>query len=263
MEFRILGPIEALGDDGRRLPLGGSVPRAMLATLLLETGRAVTRDRLVTCLWSTPPATAAHAVVVYASRLRRVLGPARVRCRGHAYSVHAEPEEVDLSRFRALARAGRAAAAYGELDNAVDALEAALALWAGEPLACLDGRPLVEQAREQLEEERLIVVEAAVEVRLALGGHLELVPELRALVSGHPSRERLWALLMLALYRSGRQIDALDLYARLRSRLRDELGIEPGPKLRALQRRVLAHDTGLLLDGGQVAAADPRAFRVF
>lgn len=247
MEFRILGPIEVVDDDGEILALGGNGPRALLAALLLEHGRAVTRDRLVAGLWETPPATASHAVEVYVSRLRRTLGGGRISCQGHSYRVDVEPDELDLTRFRALARIGRDAGGAGDVETAADALAAALALWRGHPLACLNGEPLAADARGYLEEERVAAVEAHLDALLALGRHHELVPELRRLVSEHPSRERLWERLMLALYRCGRQVDALEVFAALRARLRDELGIEPGCGLRDLQRRILMHDPTLAM----------------
>lgn len=246
VEFRILGPIEVIGDDGESLVLGGTGPRALVAALLLETGRAVTRDRLVAALWESPPTSAAHAVEVYASRLRRTLGRDRIRCRGQAYVADVEPDELDLARFRALAHIGRAASAEGRHDDAADALADALAVWRGDPLACLNGEPFAATARGYLEEERLAVVELDLDARLALGRHEELVPELRALVGEHPTRERLWGRLMLALYRCGRQIDALDAFTRLRGRLRDELGLDPASELFALQRRILTHDPTLV-----------------
>lgn len=245
MEFRVLGPIEVVDENGESLALGGTGPRALLAALLLEPGRAVTRDRLVAALWDAPPATASHAVEVYVSRLRRAVGGSRIRCQGHAYRVDVEADELDLTRFRALVRIGREAGRAGGLETAADALAAGLALWRGQPLACLNGEPLAADARGYLEEERVAAVEAHVDALLALGRHHELVPELRRLVAEHPSRERLWERLMLGLYRCGRQVDALDVFAGLRTRLSDELGIEPGCGLRELQRRILTHDPTL------------------
>lgn len=245
MEFRILGPIEVIADDGEALALGGTGPRALLAALLLETGRTVTRDRLVAALWESPPPSASHAVEVYASRLRRTLGRDRIRCQGQAYRVDVEPDELDLARFRVLAHIGRTASADGRHQDAADVLADALAVWRGDPLACLNGTPFAATARGYLEEEHLAAVELDLDVRLALGRYEQLVPELRALVGEHPTRERLWARLMLALYRCGRQIDALDAFMRLRGRLRDEHGLDPGAELCSLQRRILAQDPAL------------------
>lgn len=247
MEFRILGPIEVVGDGGESLALGGSRSRALLAALLLQPGHAVTRDALIDGLWASPPASASHALEVCASRLRGTLGRDRIRCQGHAYRAEVEPHELDLVRFRTLVRTGRDAAANGDLEEAASTFAAALSLWRGEAVACLNGEPLAREVRGFLEEERLAAVEVGIDVRLALGLHHELVPELRRLVTVHPTRERLWGRLMLALYRSGRQIDALDVFRGVRARLREELGIEPGPELRTMQRRILEHDPTLEL----------------
>jgi DNA-binding SARP family transcriptional activator len=249
VEFRVLGPIEVIDDDGHSLALGGTRPRALLAALVLESGRAITRDALIAGLWETPPPSASHAVEVYASKLRKTVGHGRILCHGHAYRAELEPDELDLGRFRALTHVGRAAAAAGDPHTAAQTLGAALAHWRGEPLACLDGEPLAADARGYLSEERLAVHEAEIDVRLALGHHDELVPELRRLIASHPTRERLHGRLMLALYRSERQLDALDVYARLHRRLHDEVGLAPGPDLQRLQQRILAHDPSLLSDG--------------
>lgn len=245
MDFRVLGPIEVVDEDGRGLALGGNGPRALLAALLLQQGLSVTRDRLIEALWDSPPASAPHAVEVYASRLRGTLGRDRIRRQGHAYRAVVAAEELDLTRFRTLAHTGQAELRGGRLEQAQSTLVAALGIWRGEPLACLNGEPLAADARRYLEEERLAAIEAELDCRLALGRHEELVPELHELTATFPTRERLWGRLMLALYRCGRQIDALDSYARRRARLHGELGIEPGPELRALQRRILAHDPTL------------------
>jgi len=245
VEFRILGPVEALDDDGERLSLGGSLSRALLAALLLDAGMAVTRERLIDGLWASPPPTAPHGLEVSASRLRRAIGRHRIVCRGNAYRIEVEAAELDLARFRALARSGRSAAAAGAYEDAATALTAALGVWRGEALACLDGEPFARDARAFLQEERLSALETAIDVDLALGRHDELVCELRRLVAVHPTRERLWGRLMVALYRCGRQIDALEAFTRLRGRLRDELGLEPGPEVRAVHRSILEHDPTL------------------
>jgi DNA-binding SARP family transcriptional activator len=245
VEFRILGAIEVVADDGQCLALGGSRSRALLAALLLRPGSAICRDSLIDALWAEPPASASHAVEVYASRLRRAIGKTRIRSQGHAYLVAVDADELDLTRFRALARVGREAALAGRTESAAVTLADALALWRGDPVACLNGEPFAAEARGALAEERFSVVEALLDARLELGLDEELLPELRALVAEHPSRERLWGRLMLALYRSGRQVDALEAYRQLRGRLADELGIEPGPDLHALQRDILRHAPSL------------------
>ena len=247
MEFRILGAIEVVGDDGEHAALGGSRSRALLASLLLQPGLAVSRDSLIRGLWEVPPASASHAVEVYVSRLRCAVGRGRIRCQGHAYRVEVEPDELDLARFRAFVVTARCTVAEGDLQRAAEALARACAVWRGEAVACLNGEPLGADVRGFLEEERLAAVELDVDVRLDLGRHDELVPELRMLATAQPTRERLWARLMLALYRCGRQADALDVFGCVRTRLQDELGIDPGPELRMLQRRILEHDACLAL----------------
>ena len=245
VEFRILGAIEAVGPEGRSAPLGGELQRALLASLLLDHGRAVSRQRLVESLWHDPPRSAAHAIEVYVSKLRRSLASigatSAITTLGAGYALQGDDAQVDLARFRHLARSGRDAAAAGAPEIAWQTMTDALALWRGEPLACLDTCPLVATRRE-LEEERLRLVEARVEVGLELGRHDELLPELRTLTREHVERERLWAALMLALYRSGRQTEALAAFTSARTHLDEELGIEPGPELRELQRQILAHD---------------------
>ena len=245
LEFRVLGPIEVVAENGESLALGGNGPRALLAALLLQEGRVVPRDWLIEALWQWPPPSASHAVEVYVSRLRSTLGGDRIVSQGHAYRASVGPDELDLTRFRALAHTGRNAVRRGDLERGADALAAALAIWSGAPLACLNGEPLAAEARRYLEEERLATIEAALDCRLALGHHEELVPELHELTGAHPTRERLSARLMLALYRDGRQVDALDVFRRVRDRLSDELGIEPGPDLKDMQLRILRQDPTL------------------
>jgi len=245
VEFRILGPIEAIGDNGENLSLGGSRSRALLAALLVDAGMTIDRATLIDGLWASPPPTASHALEVFVSRLRGTIGRDRIRCHGHAYRFEVDAAELDLARFRMHARAGREALAACRYEAASCALADALAAWRGDAVACLNGEPLARDVRAFLEEERLSAVEAAVDADLALGRHDELVPALRRLVASHPTRERFCGRLMLALYRGGRQIDALDVFARLRLRLCDELGLEPGPETRALHRSILEHDPRL------------------
>ena len=245
MEFRTLGAIEVIDADGQSLALGGSRCRAMLAALALEAGASVSRESLIDRLWAAPPATAVHAVAVFASRLRRVLGGQRVSCHGAAYRLELDPDELDLARFRFLVRSARERVDSGNPRQAACLLGEGLAIWRGEALACLSGEPLTADVRAFLEEERLAAVETDIDIRLALGQHHELLAELRRLTDLHPNRERLTARLMLALYRCGRQVDALELFATVRRRLHDELAVEPGAELRVLQRRILAHDPAL------------------
>ncbi|MDH5334487.1 MAG: winged helix-turn-helix domain-containing protein, partial [Thermoleophilia bacterium] len=160
MEFRILGAIEVVSDDGRFLALGGSRPRALLAALLLRAGAVVCRDTLIDALWDDPPSSASHAVEVYASRLRRAIGKSRIRSHGHAYRVEVESGELDLARFRGLARAGRDALTAGDAATAAGSLADGLGLWRGDAVACLNGEPLAVETRGALDEERLSATEA-------------------------------------------------------------------------------------------------------
>jgi predicted ATPase/DNA-binding SARP family transcriptional activator len=249
VEFGVLGTLGVVDDDGSALALGGVRQRALLAALLLDAGRPVPAARLIDAVWHEPPWSAAHAVEVYVSKLRKTFAAAGRRdlflWRERGYVAALRPGELDLERFRTLNRCGAAAAASGDAAEAARAYADSLALWRGEPLACLDGAPIVERARLELEDERLEALEGRLGAELALGRHLELVGELRRLVASHPERETLWCKLMLALYRCGRQAEALETFTLARGRLREQLGLEPGPELRELQRRILEHDPAL------------------
>lgn len=228
MEYRVLGPIEALDGD-RRLDLGGPKQRALLAVLLLAANRVVAREELVDSLWPEgPPSTAATAVQVYVSRLRKTLPEGMLRTRAPGYVMHVGPGELDVERFEELARQGKP--------------RDALSLWRGSPAEGLElgGRARAEAHR--VAELHAAVVEDAIEADLALGRHTDLVGELRALVDQHPLRERLRGQLMLALYRSGRQAEALDEYRAAREALREQLGLEPGAELRRLHTAMLRHE---------------------
>jgi YVTN family beta-propeller protein len=242
VDFAILGPLEAR-DDGRGLKLGGPKQRAVLAMLLLDANRPVSRDRLIDKLWGeSPPQSAAHTLDDYVSRLRRILGGARIERGPAGYLIRVEPGELDLERFEALLEQGRSAAAEGDAAQASAVLGEALGLWRGRALADLEFEPFAASESERLEERRLLAVEARIDAELELGRGSELVGELERLVAEHPFRERLLGQLMLALYRAGRQADALAAYQAGRRRLAAELGLEPGPELRELERRILAHD---------------------
>ncbi|MFJ9214140.1 BTAD domain-containing putative transcriptional regulator [Streptomyces sp. NPDC102264] len=250
MEFRVLGPVEAVGV-GETLPLGGPKPRTLLAALLLDMNTAVTADRLCEMLWAGSPPASAHANVrSYAAGLRRVLNAAsggdRLSHGRQGYRLRAQPDELDLRLFDDLAARGRAAMAEGDHWSAAERLRAALGLWRG---AAFDGVPHhsalhVEVSR--LEESRIAVFEDHAAARIALGEYEELVPELRAQTAVHPLRERLWGLLITAQYQCGRAGDALHSYARARRTLRDELGLDPGTELRRLHQAVLARDLSLV-----------------
>ena len=252
VELRLLGPIE-VERDGAASALGGQKPRALLAVLALEPGRVVSVDRLVEALWpGDPPETAAHAVQVYVSQLRKALGPV-IATRAPGYILELDPEQVDLHRFSRLAQEGRAALETGDAAAAEVVLREALALWRGPALADFVYEPFAQTQIARLEELRTVVVEERVDADLALGRHAELVAELEALVQAEPLRERPRAQLMLALYRSGRQADALAAYRAARETLVEELGIDPGPELRELEAAILRQDASLLLEEAPLA----------
>jgi DNA-binding SARP family transcriptional activator len=245
VEFRILGPLEA-EQDGRLVPLGGRKQRALLALLLLHANAVVPRDRLIDEIWGDePPETARTALQVHVSQLRKALGGERIETRAPGYRVRTEPDALDLERFERLVAEGRDALAGGDAERSADALREALALWRGTPLAELGEVPFAQQECLRLEELRLAALEERVEADLQLGRHARLVPELEGLVREHPLRERLRGQLMLALYRCGRQADALEVYRSGRRLLDEELGLQPDDELQRLERAILNHDPSL------------------
>jgi predicted ATPase/DNA-binding SARP family transcriptional activator len=245
IEFRILGSLEAVGDDGP-VALGAPKQRALLALLLLKANTVVSRDRLVDALWGAePPRSAVSSLQVYVHGLRRVLGAERIERHGTGYRLQLDPAELDLSRFERLVDGATTALAAGHAADAAEDLRQALALWIGAPLADLAGEPVHETEAGQLEERRLRALELLHDAELALGRHDELVPELERLISVEPYRERFRAQHALALYRAGRQVDALAACRAARELLVDELGVDPGPELQELERRILRHDPTL------------------
>ena len=239
MDFRILGSVEVL-TEGKPLPVGGPRQRALLAYLLLNEHDVVSADRLIEELWHDPPAGGVQAVQTQVSRLRRALG-GRIATSGSGYTIDLEPGELDLGRFRSLlADAGTAS----EAAERSRLLREADGLWHGTPLQGVDG-PFVAAEVRALEELRLAAVEERIEADLDAGRHAALVAELSSLVVRHPLRERLRAQLILALYRSGRQADALSAFRDTRRMLDEELGIEPSPALRELELAILRHDPSL------------------
>jgi len=253
MEFLLLGPVEAR-DGERLLPIGGSKQRALLADLLLHTGDVVSTDRLIDDLWgSEPPSTAPKMVQVFVSRLRAALedgGADRVLVTAPpGYLVRIEDGQLDLLRFESLVAAGREALPTDPGRAATD-LREALSLWRGAPLANVAQEPFAQLAIPRLEEMQLLALEDRLDADLALGRHGELVGELRDLVAQNPLRERLRGQLMLALYRSGRQAEALEAYRDTRLTLVDELGIEPGPDLQRLEAAILRQDPSLQAPAG-------------
>jgi DNA-binding SARP family transcriptional activator/ABC-type transport system substrate-binding protein len=241
MEFRILGPLE-VEEDGRPIALGGDKQRSLLALLLLGRGHPVSTERLIEEIWhGEPPATATKSIQVYAARLRSLLGSERIVKRRRGYELVVAPGEVDADRFERLV----VAASGAPPAEAAAHLKEALALWRGHPLADLSLEPWAEAETARLEERRLTAFEDWADAELALGNHRELVPELEALVAEHPFREQLLERLVLALYRSGRQAEALSAYRRGAARLRTELGLEPSQSLRELEARVLQQHESL------------------
>lgn len=242
LEYRILGSFEVVDND-RLLALGAPRQRALLALLLLNRGQPVTTDRLIDQLWEErPPATASKVIQGYVSQLRRVLGETALLTRGGGYMLTVEDEQVDAERFERFADEARRLLAYGDVEAARGQLVAALSLWRGEALSDFAYERFAQSEVARLEEARLAAIENRIEADLRLGAHHEVIGELEALGRSYPNRERLLGLLMLALYRSGRQADALDAFRRGRAALNDELGLEPGPELRMLEQQILEHD---------------------
>jgi predicted ATPase/DNA-binding SARP family transcriptional activator len=253
VEFRILGPLEVL-DEGRPLGLGGAKQRALLAVLLLEAGAVVSAERLVDWLWGEdPPGTARSVLQVYVANLRKVLEPTRprraasslLRTQPPGYLLDLRAHAFDLVRFERLAAEGRDALAAGDPGAAATTLRQALSLWRGPVLGDVAAELGSQGPLARLEEQRLAALEQRVDADLALGRHAELVGELEALVTAHPLRERLRGQLMVALYRCGRQAEALDAYRQTRETLAEELGIDPSRVLQDLERAVLAQDPTL------------------
>jgi len=247
MEFRVLGSLEVVDHDGQ-VALGAPKQRALLAVLLLHRGEPVSADRLIDELWGErPPASANKIVQGYVSNLRKVLGDGRLVTQGRGYTLRIEPGQTDVDRFEALVARGRRALADGDALTAGAVLREALAVWRGPALSDFAYQPFAQAAIARLEESRLVVLEDRIDADLASGEHARLVGELEALVHEHPLRERLQGQLMLALYRSGRQADALQTYRIARVRLIDELGLEPGPELKEMERAILEQDPALAL----------------
>ena len=245
LEFRILGSFEAFAR-GKPLEVAAGKQRALLAVLLLSAGEVVSTDRLIDALWDEdPPASALNSVHIYVSQLRKVLGNGHLETRGQGYLLALEPEQIDLGCFEHLLGEGRELLAEGEAEPAAEALRQALGLWRGPPLSDFASEPFSHGEIARLEELRLAAHEDRIEADLAVGRHAELVPELEALVRRHPLRERLRAQLMLALYRSGRQADALGAYEQAHRMLAEELGLDPGRTLQELQGAILRHDAEL------------------
>ena len=233
LDFRILGPVEVWAD-GEPVPLGSPMQRAALALLILEAGRVVSTDRLVDALWGEhPPKTAATSLQNFISRLRKSLGGDTLVTKAAGYQLDIRPEQVDAERFRRLCEEAKGDAPAGRAAK----LAEALALWRGPPLAEFQFASFAQAEIGRLEALQLAALEDRIEADLEAGRHAELVGEIEALVAQNPLRERLRGQLMLALYRSGRQAEALQAYLDARSALVEELGIEPGPGAQRPPRR--------------------------
>jgi predicted ATPase/DNA-binding SARP family transcriptional activator len=242
LEIRILGPLEVV-SGGALLPLGGQKQRAVLAILTIRAGTVISADELIELLWSgSPPATASTTVQVYVSRLRKLIGADLIATAAGGYVLSAELDLLDTARFEQRAARGRELRRANKPTEASAALTEALSLWRGPALADFTYESWAQSDIIRLDEQRLACLEERVEADLACGRDSNLVGELEALVAAYPLRERLRAQLMLALYRAGRQAEALEAYHRARATLVDELGIEPGPELQELNRKILTQD---------------------
>ena len=254
MDVRLFGQLEA-ADGGVALAVRGAKQRALLALLALYRGEPVSADRLIDVLWGDGlAAKPANALQAQIGQLRRILGAGAIVTTEAGYALAVGPDEVDVVRFEQLVAKGRRLAEAGEMAQASAALGEALGLRRGEPLAEFAYAGFADAERAQLDELTLVAIETRAGADLVLGRHGELAGELEAHCRQHPLRERLWELLILALYRAGRQGDALRAYTEVRDRLAGELGIDPGPALRELQARILAQDPSL-------AAASPARVR--
>ncbi|HET9248989.1 MAG TPA: BMP family ABC transporter substrate-binding protein [Actinomycetota bacterium] len=258
MEFRILGPLEVAVGDGA-IKLGGPKQRAVLAHLILRANRPVPVDLLIDGLWGEePPETARNTLQTYVYRLRQVLGDDRISSEAGGYVLRADAAEIDAVRFEVMVKAAKADLPT-EFSKAA-ALSEALALWRGAPLADLSNEPSLQGEIARLEELHLSATEHRIAAEIAMGGHSTVVSELDALTTRYPLRERMWASLMLALYRLGRQAEALAAYQRARQVLADELGTEPSRELQRLHEQILRRDRSLGL--GEPARQTVRPSRV-
>jgi len=246
MRFHLLGSLEII-DGGEQVELGGGVQRAVLGYLLLHANQVVPTSRMLRALWDEhAPLTARKMVQNAVSGIRRALADdTKLHTHSPGYRLQVESEAVDLHQFRQLVERGRSAIDGGEHQHGVEFLRAALNLWRGHALADLVERGTMWSELAAVENERLLALEDCFDAELVCGHHREITPELEILTESEPLRERLCQQFMLALYRSGRQVDALNVYRRTRMALVDGLGIEPGPELQQLQHLILEHDSSI------------------
>jgi DNA-binding SARP family transcriptional activator/streptogramin lyase len=262
VEYLILGPLE-VSDDGQAVALAAAKLRVLLGVFLLHPGEVLSRERLIDELWGdSPPKTATKVLQMYVSQLRKALGRDVIATHARGYLIRIEPGELDATRFRELLADARALVDEAPADAAARFGEA-LALWRGPVLTGIEFESFARNERERLEELRLAAIEERIDCELELGRHRESVAELEPVVAAHPLRERPRAQLMLALYGSGRQADALAIYREGRQLLVDDLGLEPSDELRQLERRILDHDPTLLpaLPPDEPESRPPRARR--
>lgn len=242
MRVSLLGPFEVESGD-RRIIVGAAKERSLLASLALDAGHAVAVDALIQALWGEdPPPAARKTLQTYVWNLRQTFGPDTILTEPLGYALRIEPTEVDVGRFRVLVDQGDAAMAAGEAVRAADVLGRAVGLWRGEPFGGVAEHTGLISERARLTEEYLSALESNLGANLAIGRHAQLVSEIEGLIGQHPYRERLWGHLMVALYRSGRQAEALGTYQRARRMLLEELGLEPGGELRRIEEAILRHD---------------------
>ncbi|MBA3716740.1 MAG: AAA family ATPase [Actinobacteria bacterium] len=257
LQFGVLGPL-VVRVDGREAELAGAKERALLAFLLLHSNQTVSIDRLIDALWpDDPPATARNSLQVYVHHVRKALGRERLVTAPNGYSAVVEQGEFDLSRFRDLVAEGRRARDEGQPEVAAERFATALGLWRGPPLPELAENSIFRLEIDALGEERLSTLEERVQADIEAGHGADLVADLEAAVAANPLRERLMSQLMLALYRAGRQVDALEVFTDARTRLVDELGLEPGPLLRDLHQRILVHDPALIAERRDARSTAP------
>lgn len=246
MRVQLLGRLE-VREGERLLPLEGPRQRTLLALLALHSGTVVSTDRILAEVWGEDaPSHSANAIQAQISRLRALLGSERIVTASGGYTLDMAPEDIDVYRFEALVAAGRTAQKSGEAAAAAATLSDALALWHGPALADVLDMDFARTEAGRLDEMRLIALESRIEADLAVGRHAEVVPELSALTEAHPLRERFCALLMVSLYRAGRQAEALGAFRKARSHLTDELGVDPSDELQQLEQQILIHDASLL-----------------